>query len=355
MSIRHNSAIAQSHLFQNLTTHSNEGFHRGNRENIAQFPDLGISKKLLAHAAKHCDTKTELQVFLCILCNANPETGRSIASRRFIANWTGIFHTNVGRGIEGLEKKNLIKCIDKSAAGAAFDIQGYQVESYQNDTTKAVPTINLIGGNLIAPHYQSDSAPPPAESLQVVENTKRCNQIDSGGAITAIPMSRVSDLIIKYIQSLSRSSKLYPEKNALEKLLEFAKPDELDRCFLYLEKNGAVGDGKKCLMPLSYLLKSFERVLELASERAVEQSRVLELKTLAEGQVEREREKQKLEEDRYAKAQAAFALAYTNKDAQKITLSPIIQSKFKFSSGNSKLVRRLAVLKWFDTSGKAKA
>jgi hypothetical protein len=108
-------------------------------------------------------------------------------------------------------------------------------------------------------------------------------------------------------------------------------------------------------MPLSYLLKSFERVLELSSERAVEQSRILELKTLAEGQVEREREKQKLEEDRYAKAQAAFALAYTSEDAQRMALSPIIQSKFKFSSGNSKLVRRLAVLKWFDTSGKAKA
>lgn len=70
-------------------------------------------------------------------------------------------------------------------------------------------------------------------------------------------------------------------------------------------------------MPLSYLLKSFERVLELASEKAVEQSRVLELKTLAEGQLEREREKQQLEEDRYAKAQAAFSLAYPSEDAQK--------------------------------------
>ncbi len=236
-------------------------------------------------------------------------------------------------------------------AGSTFEIQNYQIGGYQTDTTNAGPAINLIGGNLIVPHYQNDSPLPTSKSLQVAENTSRCNQVDSGGAITLIPMSRVSDLIIKYIHSLKFSSKLYPEKNALEKLLEFAKPDELDRCFLFLEKNGAVGDGKKCLMPLSYLLKSFDRVLELASEKAAEESRVVELKTLAEGKLEREREMQRLEEDRYAKAQAAFALAYPHEDAQKAALTPIIQSKFKFSSGNSKLVRRLAVLKWFDMSG----
>ena len=348
MSVSHNSAIAHSLpliINNHGSTLSNESFHRENKP----FPlsETNI-KMLLEFAAKECETKTELQVFLCLIRFSVLENKvQCFASKSYIAKWTGLDPSNVKRGVEGLIARKLI-LKTKSDVCSEYEIlfpKGDQVD---------LGRVNLTPVTLTLTQGHSDPSGENKITTQVSEIAKSQGHFDPRCEVKLTP-NRVSELIIKYIQSLSRSSRLYPEKCALEKLLEFAKPDELDRCFLYLEKNGAVGDGKKCIMPLSYLLKSFERVLELSSERAVEQSRILELKTLAEGQLEREREKQKLEEDRYAIAQAAFAMAFPSEDSQKEALSPIIQSKFKFSSGNSKLVRRLAVLKWFDMSGKAKA
>lgn len=348
MSASHNSAVAHSHpliINNHGSALSGESFHREN----TPFPDSGTGiKMLLEFAAKECETKTELQVFLCLIrFSVLVNRARCLASKSYIAKWTGLDPSNVKRGIEGLIARKLI-LKTKSDACSEYEIlfpKGGQVD---------LGRVNLTPVTLTQPRGHNDPSAENKITTQVPEIAKLRGQLDPRAGVEVTP-NRVSDLINKYIQSLKFSSKLYPEKNALEKLLEFAKPDELDLCFLHIEKNGAVGDGKKCLMPLSYLLKSFDRVLELASVKAVEESRVLELKTLADGRIEREREMQRLEEDRYAKAQSAFELAFPEEDAQKAALTPIIQSKFKFSSGNSKLVRRLAVLKWFEMSGKAMA
>ncbi len=348
MSVNNNSAVAHSHpliINNHGSMLSSESFHRGKVQFLVSDKEL---KFLLQFAAKNCETKTELQIFLCLIrFTVLEDRERCLASKSYIAKWTGLDPSNVKRGVEGLIARKLILKI-KSDVCSEYEIffpKGGQVDPGRG---------NLTPVTLTPPQGHGDPSRENKVSTQVSEIAKSRGQPDPRAGVEVTP-NRVSELMIKYIQSLKATSKLYPEKNALQQLLEFAIPSELDRCFLYLEKNGAVGDGKKCLMPLSYLLKSFDRVLELASEKGAQESRVLELKTLADGQLEREREKLQLEEDRYAKAQAAFALAYPSEDAQKEALTPIIQSKFKFSSGNSKLVRRLAVLKWFDTSGKAKA
>lgn len=348
MSVSHNSAIAHSLpliINNHKPTLSQESFHRENKPFLLSETNL---KMLLEFAAKECETKTELQVFLCLIrFSALENKARCFASKSFIAKWTGLDPSNVKRGVEGLIARKLI-LKTKTDSCSEYEIQTPKEGQVDLERVNLTPVV------LTPTQSHSDPSVENKVTSQVPEIVEQQGQFDPRGEVSMTP-NRVSDLILKYIHSLSRSSKLYPEKNALGKLLEFAKPDELDRCFLYLEKNGAVGDGKKCLMPLSYLVKSFDRVLELASEKATKKSRILELKTLAEIQVEREREKRKLEEDRYATAQAAFVLAFPDEEAQREALIPIIQSKFKFSSGNSKLVRRLAVLKWFDMSGKVKA
>ncbi|MEZ4814427.1 MAG: hypothetical protein R3A80_04370 [Bdellovibrionota bacterium] len=350
MSKGHNSAFAQSHLFQNpqpvepkTQSSQNAYFHRENE-----------LKSLLHFAVQNCETKTELQVFLCLMRFTVLEERTSChASKSYIAKWTGLDAGNVKRGIAGLLSRKLISKANTD------DLSEYEIHfprEGQYDPTSILSEVKLTPVErvvLTLPRSQIDPATKGAQIAQVAENLNEGGQNDSGAGGNVTP-NRVSDLIYKYIHSLKGTSKFYPEKKALEKLQTMSTAEELEVCFQYLEQNGVVGDGKKCLMPLSYLVKSFDRVLELAGKKQEEKTRVLELQTLAETQRQREQEMRQVEEDRYTQAQVALEKAYPSEEGRLAVLAPIIQSKFKFSSGKSQLIRRLATVKWFETSGKVK-
>ena len=151
-----------------------------------------------------------------------------------------------------------------------------------------------------------------------------------------------------YFFSLSNSWKLGLEKKAFGQLLELYKEPEILKAFKFLKVQGTVGARKPCDLPLCYLGKSIERVLELASEK--ESNERKESEVLKDRALQKKLEQRKLQdqEKKFQVALRLFTRKFKNDDEQERAIQQALGEKYPRFQPSGKMRKKLGVMAWVE-------